>query len=380
MRVALRPEGRAPRTLDTTRPYGHSLSLLRVPLVSILALALVVVCARGASAQDSAKEEIETCLSCHADDSLSVTFADGTSHALAVDQHAFARSVHGGNLKCTDCHAGMGEIPHPERQYTDLQQFRASFREACKSCHFDNYTQSLDGVHQTLLARGDTRAPACADCHGSHAIVPAGKPRAAISRTCARCHEPISAVYVMSVHGTSLANGNNDVPVCTDCHRSHDIADPRSTAWLVKTPELCGKCHTNKPLMAKYGLSPNVVSTYLADFHGMSASLTNRSGATADKERLTALCIDCHGVHNITRVEAPDSPVLKANLVNTCRKCHEGAPEAFPAAWLSHYEPSWQKAPIVYSVTLFYRLFIPFVIGGLVLQILLHLWRLVVNR
>ena len=49
-------------------------------------------------------------------------------------------------MKCTDCHAGLGEIPHPERQYKDLPQFRASFREACKSCHFDNYTQSLDGI------------------------------------------------------------------------------------------------------------------------------------------------------------------------------------------------------------------------------------------
>ena len=90
---------------------------------------------------------------------------------------------------------------------------------------------------------------------------------------------------------------------------------------------------------------------------------------------MTALCIDCHGVHNITRVDDPTSPVLKANLVKTCQKCHPGAPETFPAAWLSHYEPSWQKAPLVYSVKVFYTVFIPFIIGGLVLQILLHLWR-----
>jgi hypothetical protein len=35
---------------------------------------------------------------------------------------------------------------------------------------------------------------------------------------------------------------------------------------------------------------------------------------------------------------------------------------------------------LVYYVKLFYRIFIPFIIIGLVLQILLHVWRLVVNR
>ena len=347
-----------------------------------LTAALLLTLAWPALAQDTdpAAEEAETCLACHSDASLTVTFGDGQSHALAVDPAHLAKSVHGGNLKCTDCHAGMDEIPHPERQFKNLADFRASFADACKSCHFDNYTQSLDGVHHAVLAGGDARAPSCADCHGAHDIAPAGKPRAAISKTCARCHADINDVYAKSVHGTSLVAGNDDVPVCTDCHRSHDIADPRTADWLLKTPELCGKCHTNEPLMQKYGLSPNVLSTYLADFHGMSASLSAKSGALPDKQNLTALCIDCHGVHNITRADDPSSPVLKANLVRTCQKCHPGAPDTFPAAWMSHYEPSWEKAPIVKTVSVFYTIFIPFVIGGLVLQILLHLWRLVVNR
>ena len=49
-------------------------------------------------------------------------------------------------------------------------------------------------------------------------------------------------------------------------------------------------------------------------------------------------------------------------------------------SWLSHYEPSPKKASLVYYVKLFYRVFIPFVIIGLVLQILLHIWRLIVSR
>jgi hypothetical protein len=31
-------------------------------------------------------------------------------------------------------------------------------------------------------------------------------------------------------------------------------------------------------------------------------------------------------------------------------------------------------------VRLFYKIIIPFIVGGLLLQILLHLWRTVVNR
>jgi hypothetical protein len=95
---------------------------------------------------------------------------------------------------------------------------------------------------------------------------------------------------------------------------------------------------------------------------------------------VVARCTDCHGVHDIQKADSPGSPVIKGNLVKTCQKCHAGANENFPDAWLSHYEPSLSKAPLVYGVKLAYAVIIPFMIGGLGLQILLHLWRLMVNR
>jgi predicted CXXCH cytochrome family protein len=168
------------------------------------------------------------------------------------------------------------------------------------------------------------------------------------------------------------------VPVCTDCHRSHDIASPRTEAWKLSTPETCGGCHADRERMARYGLSPNVLRTYLSDFHGMNASL--RRGSPSTGEPLTALCVDCHGVHDIARVDDPSSPALKANLAATCRKCHAGASDAFPAAWMSHYDPSPRKAPLVWAVKSAYSVLIPFITGGLLLQIVLHLWRVVVNR
>jgi predicted CXXCH cytochrome family protein len=360
-------------------------SLTAKPTFSLafLTFALSVVVspvAHGAASDESAAaNEAEDCLACHGNDTLTVTLASGEEAPLFMKRELLAGSVHK-NLRCTDCHAGLEQVPHPERHYKNLAQFRASFGEACKNCHFENYTKSLDSVHYGLQARGDVFAPTCVKCHGSHDIARPAQPRSRISQTCATCHQPISEAYAKSVHGRALfMEQNKDVPICTDCHRSHDIADPKSRAWLMSTPALCGKCHADSKLMSKYGLSTAVVSTYLADFHGTTAAFGAKGRKTAS-EPVVALCVDCHGIHDIGKVTGDSAPAFRANLVKTCQKCHQGASDNFPAAWLSHYEPSLKRAPLVFMVQLFYKLIIPFIVGGLLLQILLHLWRTVVNR
>jgi predicted CXXCH cytochrome family protein len=181
------------------------------------------------------------------------------------------------------------------------------------------------------------------------------------------------------VHGRDLADGNADVPTCADCHRAHDVGGPRKSEWDLKSPEMCGGCHSNEQVMKKYGLSTGVLRTYLTDFHGKTSSLRSNQG-TPVTGGVVARCTDCHGVHDIQKASDPQSPVIKANLLQTCRRCHEGATDNFPAAWLSHYEPSLHKAQLVYGVKVAYAVIIPFMIGGLGLQIVLHLWRLMVNR
>jgi nitrate/TMAO reductase-like tetraheme cytochrome c subunit len=351
------------------------------------AAALLLHAPPGRAASTNTTDEIETCLSCHGDKDLTATLPSGEKPSLFVDRAVFEKSVHGARHGCTGCHPGHGEYPHPERNAKNLAEFKAGYRESCRSCHFDNYTKALDGVHYRLHAKGDDRTPLCVDCHGAHDIARPGHPRTRVSDTCGACHGDVMDVYAKSVHGKAiLAGKSEDAPVCTDCHKSHDIANPRSKEWLLATPEMCGSCHANKELMAKYGLSPNVVKSYLSDFHGMTATLSRTrkdalpGAPDASTRGVTALCVDCHGVHDIASVRNGDATALKANLLKTCQKCHVNATPNFPAAWLSHYEPSWQKAPLVYAVRLFYTLFIPFVVGGLALQILLHVWRVVVNR
>jgi predicted CXXCH cytochrome family protein len=345
-----------------------------------LAAALLAYPARG-----GIPAEQDDCLGCHGgDSSQTLDLPSGEKLSIYVDQDLFAKSVHGEMLRCGDCHADKTGYPHEGKPFQNRREVTVAYYEQCKSCHFANYTKTLDGVHFAVMSKGNKKAALCVDCHGFHDISRPTEPRARISQTCAGCHKDINKVYLTSVHGNGLTAGNQDVPVCTDCHRAHDIADPRNGALALRTPEICGRCHTDAKLMARYGLSTKVVDTYLRDFHGMSSDLAKGKQSKAERRDpgrlVAAVCTDCHGVHDIARAKDPSSPVVRANLVRTCRKCHAGATDDFPSAWLSHYEPSPQKAPLVWAVTLFYKLMIPFMIGGLVLQIALHLWRVVVNR
>jgi predicted CXXCH cytochrome family protein len=324
-------------------------------------------------------EEVDGCLGCHGMKSLDVQLARGETLSLFVDQAAYSTSTHR-KLACSDCHGELKGVEgeHAKRPLPGKRDFAIAYSAACKKCHFQNFTDAQASVHQAQLAAGKLAAAVCSDCHGAHDITPPAQPRSRISRTCASCHQAVATAYGKSVHGQALLSDENvDVPACTDCHRSHDIADPRTGSMRVRTPDLCGSCHTNERIMSKYKLSTKVVQTYLSDFHGVTVRFQK---GEQGKNPVVAVCTDCHGVHDITRVKSPDSKVLKENLLTTCRKCHPDAKADFPASWMSHYEPSLEKAPLVYLVKLFYLFVIPFMIGGLALQILLHLWRLVVNR
>jgi hypothetical protein len=335
--------------------------------------------AAGGRASAGIPAEEDDCLACHGSDpAASMVLGSGEKLSIYVDSKVFGSSVHGEMLRCGDCHSEKTGYPHDSKPFSSRRDLAVAYYEQCKSCHFANYTKTLDGVHFAVMAKGNRAAALCVDCHGSHDIRRASEPRTRISQTCSHCHAPVYQTYSASVHGKAAEEGNPDVPVCTDCHRAHDILDPRDGSLALRTPEICGRCHVNGKLMQKYGLSTKVVDTYLKDFHGMSASLQRVS--KPDRRVFAAVCTDCHGVHDIQRSSDPKAHTIKANLVQTCRKCHAGATRNFPDSWLSHYEPTPHKAATVWAVQLFYTLIIPFVVGGLILQIALHLWRVVVNR
>lgn len=321
--------------------------------------------------------QADDCLVCHSDP-VEMTLTNGSVRTLRFEAGMLEQSVHSG-VACGDCHPGTSEVPHPDRKLASSRQFTVAASEQCRQCHFGEYRQTLESVHAKAVGRGDSTAPTCVDCHGGHNVARAKEPRTKIAETCGRCHSKAAAVYAASVHGEDVAKNIADVPTCTDCHGGHEVAGPGQAGWRTSTPDICGGCHGDAERTKKYGLSANVLRTYVSDFHGKTARL-RAAGGPAHEQNVVAVCSDCHGTHNVARVDSPTSPVVKANLVNTCRRCHTEAGALFSDAWLSHYEPTWSDTPVLMAVKAGYGVLIPFMIGGMLLQILLHLWRMAVNR
>jgi hypothetical protein len=131
--------------------------------------------------------------------------------------------------------------------------------------------------------------------------------------------------------------------------------------------------------MAKYGLNTNVLDTYVADFHGTTVAIFERQSPDADVNK--PVCYDCHGVHEISRVDDPQTGLeMQENLLSRCQICHPDATAGFPSAWMSHYIPSPENYPLVYYVNLFYRFFIPVTLGGMALLVIMDAGRLLLNR
>jgi predicted CXXCH cytochrome family protein len=324
---------------------------------------------------------VEYCLACHEDLGLTLDLEDGDALPLYVDREAYLRSVHGDELLCTDCHQGYdSDDEHPSgATFASARRYVLGSYEVCKQCHFDTYTRTLESIHYEYLAEGVEDVPVCTDCHGDHAIADPHEKQAMISRSCATCHDDVYQVYAQSVHGKALVqDGNQDVPGCADCHTAHSIVDPTTAAFHIRSPEICVRCHGDSDLMRDYQIPTEVATTYLSDFHGVTATLAHPG--EVEERRLVVTCVDCHGEHDIASPALMSENEMKAKVAGVCAGCHEKAAQDFPAAWLSHYRPSLDHAPLVFLVNLFYKVLIPFMLVGLALQVGLHLYRVAVRR
>ncbi|MCC6300424.1 MAG: cytochrome c3 family protein [Anaerolineales bacterium] len=336
------------------------------------------------------KTSNDYCLACHQEKGLTLPLGND-SLPITINPTAFGLSVHAEeDVACVDCHADIREYPHPAVEEKSAREYALSFAESCKECHEDQYEESPDSVHTKALNEGDENAPLCVSCHNPHTQgrligQESGEltisARVHIPETCAQCHIEKYDQYEDSVHGKALTEeGNRDVPTCTECHGVHGgIVDPTTPLFRNTSPALCADCHDDPEIMDKYDISTEVLETYVADFHGTNVKLFSEQ--FPDGVTNKAVCFDCHGVHDIAKVNDPVRGItLRANILEKCQRCHTDATENFPGAWLGHTYASPTHHPIAYYVSLFYKIFIPAVIGGMVFFILTDIYRRRVNR
>lgn len=332
----------------------------------------------------------EYCLGCHGQPGLTYELQNGDLLDLYIPVEEHADSVHGQlGYACVQCHRTVGEYPHAPFTAVDLRDASLRLYQACQYCHNTQYEQAQDSVHASAFAQGNREAAVCTDCHSAHSVRRLNDPvtHARLrdtgvwaAQTCARCHSAIYEVYQDSVHGSALiGEGNQDVPTCIDCHGVHNIEDPTTSGFRLSSPQMCARCHTDPTIMTKYGLSTEVLNTYVSDFHGTTVVLFEKQ--TPDAETNKPVCYDCHGIHNIKSVEDPEKGLqVRENILARCQLCHPDADANFPDAWLSHYIPSPEKTPAVYYINLFYQFLIPTLLGGFVLLVGLDFGRLTLNR
>lgn len=196
------------------------------------------------------------CAKCHSDAAYMRQF----DPQVRVDQFAqYVTSVHGQQMAkgqervatCSDCHGAHG-IKRVRDSRAPVAPLNVA--QTCARCHADasrmkpfgrDATPPADwsaSVHATaLLKRGDTSAPTCSTCHGSHGAVPPGVNQ--VANICAQCHVREADLFRASPKKAIFeAIGQAE---CLVCHSNHRIEAPRD-AWLgIMEGAVCATCHDN---------------------------------------------------------------------------------------------------------------------------------------
>jgi cytochrome b subunit of formate dehydrogenase len=348
--------------------------------------------------KDSMHGSLFTCVDCHTDvkssphETTPKKISCTTCHAdeqAAYDRSFHGKSVQAGNSKaasCVDCHGGPHELlPASDRK---SRVNHANIPSTCGACHSLKFVMQDGGqsaqmvasyaesVHGHAVAAGSEKAAVCTDCHGAHEILDAKDSKSPIFKfnvplTCGKCHDTISKEFQQSIHGTAVAQGNWQAPVCTDCHGIHSIkahTDPNSPVSAQNIAQAtCARCHEGVRLSQEFGIEGRRTSTYLASYHG----LASRMGS-----QVVANCASCHGTHSIFPSTDPRSTINSANLTRTCGQCHPGVTEKFTAAKVHVDAPLSADigSRAVRWIRRFYLSMIVMVIGGMLLHNLI-IWR-----
>jgi formate dehydrogenase gamma subunit len=193
--------------------------------------------------------------------------------------------------------------------------------DPCLMCHsMEAMFQATDDPARYVVTpealAGSVHGPfgfSCSTCHQGMEFPHPENPQT----SCSPCHSEVERIYHESLHGYSLARGNERAPTCASCHGNHDIlsaSNPSSPTHKVRLPATCAECHGQAGLLTDQLVRlPQSFQEYARSVHGQGAT---RGVATA------AGCDDCHSVHDLKGSMDPDSPINPQNVATTCGQCH----------------------------------------------------------
>ena len=263
----------------------------------------------------SKSEAITICGKCH------------TSNMKDVKNSVHMVAFNSGNNNvpnCIDCHGSHNVL-------TSKMSIES---QSCLRCHLNEKLFPGDGrgsakfikqyktsIHGSLTKDGNPVA-GCSDCHGNHMVEKFDDPKSATLKAksidnCGKCHTTIVEHFKKSKHGQEYLKNNSKAPGCTDCHGEHNIQSILKSDEFSKINQvdLCLKCHQDQKLPHKnYKKEEVLISNYKDSYH-YKALKDGKNAAT---------CSDCHGSHEMNKVDDPSSKIHRNNIPKTCGQsgCH----------------------------------------------------------
>ncbi len=186
----------------------------------------------------------------------------------------------------------------------------AGDEEGCLECHgLAGFAVREAGKARALgIAAGKFDSSAhgdvgCRECHADIASIPHGEHRdVGCGQSCHGestggrdfSHEGLYWEYTASVHGSARSRKIG----CLICHPSPERRETTARDKLAEARQ-CAACHRGSPMVA----------AWFADRHFLALAGGNRRAPS---------CPDCHSAHRVRPASAPESPVNRKHLAETC--------------------------------------------------------------
>ncbi|MDH3923528.1 MAG: hypothetical protein OET41_02895, partial [Xanthomonadales bacterium] len=140
------------------------------------------------------------CLKCHSKN-LKKKLEDGEKMSLRIEVEEFGSSVHK-VIGCTGCHRDVAKGKHPSKQpIASRRAYSLKHNQTCSQCHEAAHESYRNSVHASMVEHGDDNAPLCSDCHSAHAIQSRVAYEPVNGEPCSRCHTKINEAFEQSIHG-----------------------------------------------------------------------------------------------------------------------------------------------------------------------------------